>query len=65
MKSSNIIGIYTGVLYTYIIMHKIKKKLVFVFKYFMSIHKIHFYNSISKVFLTLFYSNTSIKILIL
>jgi hypothetical protein len=66
MESRNIIGTtYTGVQFTYILYSiKLKKILVFLFKYFVNIRKIHFYNSILKVFLILFYSNTSISILI-
>jgi len=61
MVSSNIIGTYTSVQYTYILYSiKLKKYL-----YLVSIDKINFYNSILKVFLILFYSNTSISILIL
>jgi hypothetical protein len=65
MENSNIIGIYTDVQYTYTLYSiKLKKILGFVFKYFVSIRKIHFDNSIWKVFLVHFYLNTSISILI-
>jgi hypothetical protein len=51
MENNNIIGIITGVQYTYILYSiKFKKILVFLFEYFMSIRKIYFYNSILKVF---------------
>jgi hypothetical protein len=65
MENSNIIGTYTGVQYTYTLYSiKLKKMLGFVFKYFVSILKIHFYNIILKVFLILFIRNNSIGILI-
>jgi hypothetical protein len=61
MENSNIIGTYTGVQYTYTLYSiKLKKMLGFVFKYFVNIRKIHFYNSILKIFLILF-----IRILVL
>jgi hypothetical protein len=64
MENNNIIG--TGVQYIYILYRiKLKKILRFVFKYFVSIRKLHFYNSTLKVFLIIFYSNNSISILIL
>jgi hypothetical protein len=59
MENSNILGTYTGVQYTHTL-YSIKLKLEFVLQHFVSIRKIHFYNSILKVFLIRF-----IRILVL
>jgi hypothetical protein len=43
MENSNIISTYTGVQYTFALYSiKLKKILGFVFKYFVSIRKLHF-----------------------